>query len=339
MRINEVSEKCNITKRAIKYYEEKHLIKIKKDENGYRCYTTDDVKRLKEINCYRKLDIEIQKIKEILEYPERKHQILSQIYEEKQKEQLEYDARLKLLRQLIDEKTDDYENIEEKVDYLNIAHALKDMVPGSFGDYLFYHFQPYLQIKLESEEQKDAYRNILAFCDRTNIKIPWNYRFALFIQKKTNTSLEKQTLAMDQKLQSMLHPTEEEYEKAKSMMIKQAKLRKHWFIKYQPAMIMHRTGKNPMVIDAAKRLKESGIKTLSISCNSDMRLANITDENIQIMDGRNQLELQTTTYTVAVQYVLDICISSLMLHHMDTIEEVYSKLMNARAEWQNEKMK
>ncbi|MBM6799470.1 MurR/RpiR family transcriptional regulator, partial [Coprobacillus cateniformis] len=37
--------------------------------------------------------------------------------------------------------------------------------------------------------------------------------------------------------------------------------------------------------------------------------------------------------------VLDICISSLMLHHMDTIEEVYSKLMNARAEWQNEKMK
>ena len=30
MRINEVSEKCNITKRAIKYYEEKHLIKIKK---------------------------------------------------------------------------------------------------------------------------------------------------------------------------------------------------------------------------------------------------------------------------------------------------------------------
>lgn len=256
MRINEVSEKCNITKRAIKYYEEKHLIKIKKDENGYRCYTTDDVKRLKEINCYRKLDIEIQKIKEILEYPERKHQILSQIYEEKQKEQLEYDARLKLLRQLIDEKTDDYENIEEKVDYLNIAHALKDMVPGSFGDYLFYHFQPYLQIKLESEEQKDAYRNILAFCDRTNIKIPWNYRFALFIQKKTNTSLEKQTLAMDQKLQSMLHPTEEEYEKAKSMMIKQAKLRKYWFIKYQPAMIMHRK--------FMKRLQDSGYNDIFI---------------------------------------------------------------------------
>ena len=121
----------------------------------------------------------------------------------------------------------------------------------------------------------------------------------------------------------------------------------HWehikYLEYQKiptlGILLSHTGKNPMVIDAAKRLKESGIKTLSISCNSDMRLANITDQNIQIMDGRNQLELQTTTYTVAVQYVLDICISSLMLHHMDTIEEVYSKLMNARAEWQNEKMK
>ncbi|MBM6799848.1 MurR/RpiR family transcriptional regulator, partial [Coprobacillus cateniformis] len=89
----------------------------------------------------------------------------------------------------------------------------------------------------------------------------------------------------------------------------------HWehikYLEYQKiptlGILLSHTGKNPMVIDAAKRLKESGIKTLSISCNSDMRLANITDENIQIMDGRNQLELQTTTYTVAVQYVLDIC--------------------------------
>lgn len=240
MRINEVSELCNITKRAIKYYEEKHLLDVKKDQSGYRCYTMDDVKRLKEISCYRKLDIEIQQIKEILDHPERKQQILFLIYEEKQKEWQEHTTRLKLLHQMIDEKSNDFLNNEEELDYLNIAHALKDMVPGSFGDYLFYHFRPYLQIKLESDEQKEAYRNILAFCDRTNIKIPWNYRFALFIQKIMNNSLEKQTLAMDQKLQSMLHPTEEEYEKMKAMMLKQAKLRKHWFIKYQPAMILHR---------------------------------------------------------------------------------------------------
>lgn len=256
MRINEVSELCNITKRAIKYYEEKHLLDVKKDQSGYRCYTMDDVKRLKEISCYRKLDIEITQIKELLDHPERKQQILSQIYEEKQKEWQEHTTRLKLLHQMIDEKTNDFQNNEEELDYLNIAHALKDMVPGNFGDYLFYHFRPYLQIKLENDEQKEAYRNILAFCDRTNIKIPWNYRFALFIQKKINNSLEKQTLAMDQKLQSMLHPTEEEYEKTKAMMLKQAKLRKHWFLKYQPAMIYHRK--------FMKQLQDSGYNDIFI---------------------------------------------------------------------------
>lgn len=256
MRINEVSELCNITKRAIKYYEEKHLLDVKKDQSGYRCYTMDDVKRLKEISYYRKLDIEISQIKELLDHPERKQQILIQIYEEKQKEQLEQTSRLKLLHQLMDEKTNDFQNNEEELDYLNIAHALKDMVPGIFGDFLFYHFRPYLQIKLESDEQKEAYRNILAFCDRTNIKIPWNYRFTLFIQKKMNNSLEKQTLAMDKKVESLLHPTEEEYEKMKAMMLKQAKLRKHWFIKYQPAMILHRK--------FMKRLQDNGYNDIFI---------------------------------------------------------------------------
>ena len=40
------------------------------------------------------------------------------------------------------------------------------------------------------------------------------------------------------------------------MMIKQAKLRKHWFIKYQPAMIMHRK--------FMKRLQDSGYNDIFI---------------------------------------------------------------------------
>lgn len=256
MRINEVSELCHITKRAIKYYEEKHLLNVKKDENGYRCYTMDDVKRLKEISCYRKLDIEIQQIKEILDHPERKQQIISQIYEEKHKEHKEQMERLTILKQLITSDSDNLTDVENQLTYLNIDHAIKEMVPGSFGDYLFYHFRPYLQIKLESDEQKKAYRNILTFCDRTNIKIPWNYRFALFIQKKTNSSLEKQTLAMDQKLQSMLYPSEEEYEKIKAMVVKQSKHRKKWYIKYQPSIILHRK--------FMKRLQDSGYNDIFI---------------------------------------------------------------------------
>lgn len=80
--------------------------------------------------------------------------------------------------------------------------------------------------------------------------------FRLIYSKENQYQFRKTNTSDGSKLQSMLHPTEEEYEKAKSMMIKQAKLRKHWFIKYQPAMIMHRK--------FMKRLQDSGYNDIFI---------------------------------------------------------------------------
>lgn len=42
MLLNEIAEKVGMTKRAIKFYEEKHLLSVKKDANGYRNYTDED---------------------------------------------------------------------------------------------------------------------------------------------------------------------------------------------------------------------------------------------------------------------------------------------------------
>ena len=39
MQINEVIQKVDLTKRAIKYYEEQGLISVNKDKNGYRNYS------------------------------------------------------------------------------------------------------------------------------------------------------------------------------------------------------------------------------------------------------------------------------------------------------------
>ena len=36
MYINEIAKELNMTKRAIKYYEEQGLLKVAKDGNGYR---------------------------------------------------------------------------------------------------------------------------------------------------------------------------------------------------------------------------------------------------------------------------------------------------------------
>lgn len=99
------------------------------------------------------------------------------------------------------------------------------------------------------------------------------------------------------------------------------------------AILLSHTGKNPMVIDAAKRLKASHIKTVSISANSDPTLANLTDENIQIIERNNELELQSTMFQIGVQYVLDLCISSLLVYNHEKVEKIIKELGDARGKW------
>ena len=84
MRINDVVQKVDLSKRAVKYYEERGLLQIKKDENGYRNYTENDVKILKEISVYRKLGISIADIRLLLE--KKDTQILEKILREKESE-------------------------------------------------------------------------------------------------------------------------------------------------------------------------------------------------------------------------------------------------------------
>lgn len=67
MTINEIAKELNITKRAIKFYEEKGLIKVAKDSNGYRNYSDRDVEVLRMISLYRKLGITISDIQKLLE--------------------------------------------------------------------------------------------------------------------------------------------------------------------------------------------------------------------------------------------------------------------------------
>ena len=47
MLLNEIINEVGMTKRAVKYYEEKGLLSVDKDNNGYRNYTAQDVETLK----------------------------------------------------------------------------------------------------------------------------------------------------------------------------------------------------------------------------------------------------------------------------------------------------
>ena len=63
---NEIQNKTGLTRKAIKYYEEKGLSKPLKLENGYRDYSEEDMKILSKISLFRKVGLSISEIKECL---------------------------------------------------------------------------------------------------------------------------------------------------------------------------------------------------------------------------------------------------------------------------------
>ena len=177
MKINEVIQQVDLTKRAIKYYEEQGLLSINKDENGYRNYTEEDINILKEISVYRKLGISIKDIKTLLE--KKDDQLLNNIYKEKINKLEEYKNEAELLKKFID--NNDVDDIYENLNYETIGKAIQDMIPGFYGYYFMNHFMPYLQIKIETKEQENAYKRIIEFLDNAEIKIPLLMKISSYI--------------------------------------------------------------------------------------------------------------------------------------------------------------
>ena len=81
MTINEISKELGLTKRAIKFYEEKGMLSVPKDENGYRNYSQEHIRTLKTISVYRKLGISITDIQKIISGKD--ESILMQVLKEK----------------------------------------------------------------------------------------------------------------------------------------------------------------------------------------------------------------------------------------------------------------
>lgn len=238
MLLSEVAKEVNLTKRAIKYYEEQELLHVSKDANGYRNYSEEHLNILKEISVYRKLGIGIADIKKILET--RDFSLLEQIYEEKSKNLSEETKELEALKHFLSEQNVD--EISAVVDYRTIADALQDMIPGFYGYYFLNHFTPYLQIAITTTEQQQAYEQILSFLDNTKIRIPLFLRFSGFVMQHIlpKPSLQKQLETIDKQIYQYLNPTDEEYQRLLEQTRKNVKLRNSFFCKYHPAFISQR---------------------------------------------------------------------------------------------------
>lgn len=238
MLLNEAAKQANLTKRAIKYYEEQGLFHVPKDTNGYRNYSKEHLNILKEISVYRKLGIGIADIKKILET--RDFSLLEQIYEEKRKQLSAETAELEALKHFLSEQ--DAEALNTAIDYKTIADALQDMIPGFYGHYFLNHFAPYLQIVITTPMQQKAYEQILSFLDNTRIHIPLFLRVSGFIMQHIlpKPSLQKQMDAIDKQIQQYLNPTDEEYERLLEQTRKNVNLRNSFFCKYHPGFLSQR---------------------------------------------------------------------------------------------------
>lgn len=231
MLLNEIVEEVGMTKRAIKYYEEKGLLKVEKDSNGYRNYSRQDVETLKRISLYRKLGIGIKDIQKLLQGEDKS--ILQQIYEEKLNEKMLQDEEIKALGEFI--QNGDAAKANELIDYQTVENAIESLLPGEWGSYFRNHFKPFLSVRVTSTEQKQALQNLLEYCDETTIKVPLLIRIGakiaggLPVEKKTAEEMTAYYRDMD----------EEQYQKLKEQ-VKRGVQIKTGIMRYHPAFVAQR---------------------------------------------------------------------------------------------------
>ena len=232
MLLNEIIKEVGMTKRAVKYYEEKGLLSVDKDSNGYRNYSVQNIETLKKISVYRKLGIGIKDIQSLLESEDKS--ILLRIYQEKLKEKDLQESELEALRQFIDDGDADKAN--ESLDYQTVENAIESLLPGKeWGDYLKSHFKPFLNVRLRTPEQKEALRNILEYCDETTLKIPLIMRIGV----KLAGGIIQETRTADEMIAYYRDMSESEYERLKKMVWKGVKI-KTGIMKYHPSFVAQR---------------------------------------------------------------------------------------------------
>lgn len=237
MQMKEVQQKLDISRRALQHYEEKGLLKVKRDENGYRNYSQEDIERLRKISVYRKLNIAISEIKGLLDHEDKT--LLEKILEEKKKQQKENAQEIEALAMYL--QNADIASIDEQLRYQTLALRFKEMLPGMLGDYFMTHFQPYLQIHHINEEQERAYHTIMDFFDQVDLSIPLFIRFSCFVTRMING--KQQQHAIDHLHQESVRLSGldgQAYEQEKEKIRKAVRIQQTLLYRYHPAMIAKR---------------------------------------------------------------------------------------------------
>lgn len=152
--MSEVKEKTKLTRKAIEYYEEKGLIKPKREENNYRVYSQEDVEKLSEIYIYRKLGCSLDQIKEL--FKRESNSSLAEIIRGREIESQLENVRVEALKQLLNDANID--EVKEQLDFIDrqetIYSKLTRVFPGYLGQLYFMSYKNFLDEKLEEDKVK-----------------------------------------------------------------------------------------------------------------------------------------------------------------------------------------
>ena len=171
MLINEIAKKCKITKKAVQYYTQQGLIVPAVMENGYHNFSEQDAEILKQVVLYRKLGLSISEIKGVL----RNHKELTSILHQRTLELEQEKLKQELLKRI--ENGEKVENLETEINNINsnaiIVKRLLELFPSYYGKFFALNFSRYLSGKIETEEQKKAFQQIIEFFDNVpDIDLP-----------------------------------------------------------------------------------------------------------------------------------------------------------------------
>lgn len=66
MKINELAQRTGVSRRALRYYEEKGLLVAEREENGYRSYAERDVAFVRQVQNYLRMGMSLEHIKRVI---------------------------------------------------------------------------------------------------------------------------------------------------------------------------------------------------------------------------------------------------------------------------------
>lgn len=162
MTMHEVCARLGLTKKAVRYYISEGLIAPRRLENGYADFSEAECETLERIALLRRLDLPLSEIRALIAGGSAEA-ALERLDRQIEREQ----TALGLLREF--SRTRDYAQLRAALDReaqrRTIAERLESAFPGGFGRMAALMFAPYLNQPIETDDQRAAYDEIIAFLD------------------------------------------------------------------------------------------------------------------------------------------------------------------------------